>query len=150
MITTINQHDVVTILAEYLQFTPKLKTGQFFRNQNKKQIIIMWSQNPLFSNNNMIKIEETVSIGLPIFIVDKNDLSLFPQFINCLADVYENYTLETNLLTEVSFGRSIKIKNPDGICFLSNELGQKVAFGEIKEEIFYPLIDLGWYLRSGN
>lgn len=150
MITIINQHDVVTMLAEHLHFTPKLKTGQFYLYQNQKQLIITWSQNPFFLDFNVKKIEETISIGLPIFSIRRNNLSLYPQFINCLADGYENYALETNMLIEVSFGRAIQINNPDGICILSNELGHKVAFGEIKDQIFRPLIDLGWYLRFGN
>ncbi|MCE7736219.1 MAG: hypothetical protein GPJ54_15160 [Candidatus Heimdallarchaeota archaeon] len=149
MITRTNQLDVITMLAEYLHFTPKLKVGQFYLNKSKEQIIVMWSQNN-FIDFEATKIEEILSIGLPIFRIKKNKISLYPQFINCLVDGYDNYKIKLNLLTEVSFGRSIKINNPDGICFLSNELGHKIAFGEIKNEIFHPLIDLGWYLRSGN
>ena len=150
MIIIMKKVDVVAMLEEYLPFTPKLKTGHFYRVNSHDKITIMWSQKPLFLDFPVIGMEEILSIGLPIFMIKKSNLSLYPPFVDCLIDGYENYTIEKTLLTEVSFGNSIKINHPNGICMLSDELGNKIAFGEILSGNFRPFIDLGWYLRFGN
>jgi hypothetical protein len=150
MIERIKKSELAKLISEHFNFEPRLKDHNYFRIDSIGSSVIILTQNQILSEFVFKTPEKVESFGIPIIKIIKKEVSILPRFIDCLDENYPTHLLNHNLQTEVSFGKSIHLSESDGLCFLADDQGIKVAFGTINDGIFQPLVDLGWYLRTGN
>ncbi len=149
MLTEITTNEVENIIANQLNLDIKLKDLKFYKTELENDIIIFSTNYETLLQHLQIY-KKLESVGSPIIQIKKNNFSLLPPIINSIANKYKSYQLENKLLTSISYGNTVQLKKPNSFCFILNNLGDKISFGKIEDNVYTPFIDLGWYLRQGT
>lgn len=149
MLTEITPIEVENIIRDYLDLNLRLKNLKFYKSEIEADIIIS-STNTGTSLQQFQIFQKLESMGTPIIQIKKGNFSLLPPIINSISDEYKSYLLENKLLTSISYGKTIQLKKQNSFCFISNDLGDKISFGKIENNMYTPFVDLGWYLRQGT
>ena len=149
MFTQIALSDVENIIMSHLKINIKLNDFLFFKSKSENSLTI-------FCTKNEVQLEELLiygnveSLGTPIIQIKKNHLHLLPSIIDFISNEYDSHHLKKEQQISISFGKAVKLQKPNSYCFIINDMGDKISFGKIEDNMFRPSIDLGWYLRQGT
>ncbi|MHA2097520.1 MAG: hypothetical protein ACW99A_02430 [Candidatus Kariarchaeaceae archaeon] len=148
MLESINLKTIEELLNVNLNLQLKLKPYFYYSNKDLDKTLIMGSRFPfkseLYSN------DPVVSFGNPIIEIRKTETCLLPPILDYLVDEYQKVHLGLDEIKQISFGKRIRINEKDMICFIVDEINNIQSFGIITNKQYQPLVDLGWFIRSGS
>ena len=145
MISKVSSSIVGNILSIYFNRQIELKDLVYFCDEHDDIAVYSFAKMDLLE----IGISKIYSIGVPILEKRNEVITLLPGILKVVSNLHK-IKIAYKQSIDVSHNKSIPLKATDDLYLLCDHLARIVSLGEINKNIYVPLVDLGYYLRSEN
>lgn len=132
------------ILSSYFDVEISLIEAKYYKVKRNREEIYS------YSNLNTPMVSPIYQIGIAFLIVGKNGVKILPPILNIIKSNIQQLVVGSKKAKMISFNKSIQIDSSDLFYLLKDNFGRKISIGWVKDKIFSPNTDLGWYLREEN
>lgn len=136
--------EVEQILSSYFDVEISLIEAKYYKVKRNREEIYS------YSNLNTPMVSPIYQIGIAFLIVGKNGVKILPPILNIIKSNIQQLVVGSKKAKMISFNKSIQIDSSDLFYLLKDNFGRKISIGWVKDKIFSPNTDLGWYLREEN
>jgi hypothetical protein len=143
----LTSRDVETLLSDFLSLKDFLVEGTYLRFKGLDQpFLITFTNLSTFPSLTSVQV-----IGIPIIKGDGKELTLLPGILECIRNSFPSHPISQKEANAVTRGHKVslhvQLKSP-GTLVLIDMYDSKIALGTCNQNLFTPLVDLGWYLRE--
>lgn len=89
-------------------------------------------------------------IGIAFLIVNKDGARILPPILNVIKSSIQELVVGHKKAVMISYNKSVQIDTSDLFYLIRDNFGRKISIGWVRDKIFCPVTDLGWYLREEN
>lgn len=136
--------EVEQILSSYFGVEISLIEAKYYKVKRNREEIYS------YSNLSTPMVSPIYQIGIAFLIVGKNGVKILPPILNIIKSNIQQLVVGSKKAKMISFNKSIQIDSSDLFYLLKDNFGRKISIGWVKDKIFSPNTDLGWYLREEN
>jgi hypothetical protein len=136
--------EVEQILSSYFDVEISLIEAKYYKVKRNREEIYS------YSNLSTPMVSPIYQIGIAFLIVGKNGVKILPPILNIIKSNIQQLVVGSKKAKMISFNKSIQIDSSDLFYLLKDNFGRKISIGWVKDKIFSPNTDLGWYLREEN
>lgn len=136
--------EIEQILSSYFDVEISLIEAKYYKVKRNREEIYS------YSNLSTPMVSPIYQIGIAFLIVGKNGVKILPPILNIIKSNIQQLVVGSKKAKMISFNKSIQIDSSDLFYLLKDNFGRKISIGWVKDKIFSPNTDLGWYLREEN